>query len=78
MVGWLVGWLVGWSACWLLGYFALMIRFGRFNLQVNPFVKNEVEHDFFVGLSTSVILKFARPLPNLTRIGNPYDFANAS
>ena len=38
----------------------------------------EVEHDFFEGLSTSVISKFARPLSNLTRIGSPYDFATAS
>ena len=38
----------------------------------------EVEHDFSEGLSTSVISKFARPPPNLTRIGNSYDFANAS
>ena len=41
-------------------------------------LKNEVEHDFFEGLSTSVISKFSRPPPNLTRIGNLYDFANAS
>ena len=45
---------------------------------VGFFLKNEVEHDFFEGLSTSVISKFARPPPNLTRIGNPYDFAIAS
>ena len=41
-------------------------------------VFSEVEHDFFEGLSTNVISKFALPPPNLTRIGNSYDFAIAS
>ena len=44
---------------------------------VGFFLKNEVEYDFFEGLSTSVISNFVRPPPNLTRIGNPYDFAVA-
>ena len=39
-------------------------------------LKNEVEHDFSEGLSSLVFLKFSRPLPNLTRIGNPSDLAN--
>ena len=40
--------------------------------------KIEVEHDFSKGLSKRVTLKFTRPPSNLTRIGNPYDFATAS
>ena len=38
----------------------------------------EVEHDFFGGLSKRVTLKFSWQPSNLTRIGNPYDFAIAS
>ena len=37
----------------------------------------EVEHDFSGGLSKRVTLKFSWQPPNLTRIGNPYDFAVA-
>ena len=37
----------------------------------------EVEHDFFGGLSKRVTLNFSWQPPNLTRIGNPYDFAVA-
>ena len=36
--------------------------------------KNEVEHDFTGGLSSRVFLKFARPLPNLTKLLIPQDF----
>ena len=38
----------------------------------------EVEHDFSEGLSNRVTLKFSWQPPNLTGIGNPYDFAIAS
>ena len=38
----------------------------------------EVEHDFSGGLSKRVTLKFSWQPSNLTRIGNPYDFAIAS
>ena len=38
----------------------------------------EVEHDFSEGLPNRVTLKFSWQPPNLTRIGNPYDFAIAS
>ena len=38
----------------------------------------EVEHDFSEGLFNRVTLKFSWQPPNLTRIGNPYDFAIAS
>ena len=61
-----------WSWAWFSNIFIEIFNYRGFSL------KNEVEHDFFEGLSTSVISKFARPPPNLTRIGNPYDFANAS
>ena len=37
----------------------------------------EVEHDFSGGLSKRVTLKFFWQLPNLTRIGKPYDFVVA-
>ena len=33
----------------------------------------EVEHDFSGGLSSRVILKFARRLPNLAKLLNPQD-----
>ena len=38
----------------------------------------KVEHDFSGGLSKRVTLKFFWQPPNLTRIGNPYDFGIAS
>ena len=36
--------------------------------------KKEVEHDFSEGLSSRVILKFGRQLPNLTKLFGPQEF----
>ena len=94
LVGWLVCWFIGWLASWpgwlaLLAH--LLSLLGLLNLQGNLFrnvgekickeisLENvEVEHDFSGGLSKRVTLKFSWQPPNLTRIGNPYDFAIAS
>ena len=82
---------VAWLACCLEILLNLLDLLGLLNLQGNLFrtvgekilkeisLENvKVEHDFSGGLSKRVTLKFFWQPPNLTRIGNPYDFAIAS
>ena len=57
----------------------MILKFSRREILKEISLENvEVEHDFSEGLSKRVTLKFSWQPSNLTRIGNPYDFAIAS
>ena len=94
LAGLLDGWLAGHDSLWRFAWFARSAahvsrvrgwfwnfarpKIIRFSIKEEIPVKIEVEHDFFGGLSKRVTLKFSWQPSNLTRIGNPYDFAIAS